>query len=126
MWNCSEIRNDSEDCVTLLLEGDLTIQNARELRDAVLRAQEKGASVSLNLEKVTGADVSCLQVFCSAHRSLVKSGRRLSLLRPVPAPFMQAVRETGYERERGCALDTHHTCLWSIGGIHEQDHHDRG
>ncbi|MEW6669064.1 MAG: STAS domain-containing protein [Thermodesulfobacteriota bacterium] len=123
--NC-EMRNDAGDCVVLMLEGDLTIQNARELREAVLRAQETAASLSLNLEKVTAADVSCLQVLCSAHRTLVKSRRRMSLLKPLPAPFVRSVQEAGFERERGCALDSHHTCLWCIGGDHEQDHHDRG
>lgn len=114
VMNC-QMKSDGGDCVVLKLEGDLTIQVAGELRDAVLRAQESAGHLALNLETVTGVDVSCLQVFCSAHRTLVKSGRQLSLVHPVPASFMQSVREAGYERERGCALDIHHTCLWSMG-----------
>lgn len=112
--NCQVI-DDSGDRVVLMLEGDLTIQTACELRNAVVQSQENTAHLALNLEKVTGADVPCLQVFCSAHRTLVKSGRRLSIVRPLPAPFMQIVREAGFQREHGCAFDNHHTCLWSTG-----------
>jgi hypothetical protein len=33
----------------------------------------------------------------------------------VPEAFDRVVRQAGYNRERGCALDAHHTCLWCSG-----------
>lgn len=113
--NC-QTKEESGDRVTLNLEGDLTVQNACALRDAIVQAQETGRHLALNLENVTGADVSCLQLFCSAHRTLVKSDRRLTLVRPLPEIFDGIVRQAGFNRERGCALDIFHDCLWCTGG----------
>jgi anti-anti-sigma factor len=115
IMNC-QIMEESVDRVVLMLEGDLTVQTACELRDVIVQAQETGRHLGLNLEKVTGADVSCLQVFCSAHRSLAKSDRRLTFTGPLPESFARVIRQAGFNRERGCALDVHHTCLWCTGG----------
>jgi anti-anti-sigma regulatory factor len=111
-----QIMGEPGDQSVLRLEGDLTILTARELKDAIMQSQKSGRHLALNLEKVIGADVSCLQVFCSAHRTLAKSNRRLTFDGPLPETFVRIVRQAGFNRERGCALDVHHTCLWCTGG----------
>jgi len=109
------VKDDSGQTATLRLDGELTVQRASELKGVLLDAQEGVERLFLNLEGVTGADVSGLQLLCSAHRSAVKSNKCLSVTDKASAPFVKAVRDAGYEREQGCPFDPGQTCLWRRG-----------
>lgn len=98
---------------TLTLAGELTIQCAGDLKDTILRLQESVESLLLNLEGVSGADISCLQVLCSAHRLSVKANKQLGFTGGIPAAFKQAVADAGYAKEV-CCTDGCGTCLWAI------------
>jgi anti-anti-sigma factor len=100
---------------TLQLDGELYIRRASELKKILLQAQEGVDHLILNLEGVTGADVSGLQLLCALHRTAVKENKRLTVAGTPSPSFRQAVRGAGYERERGCPLDRDQSCLWKAG-----------
>ncbi len=104
---------------TLILEGDLNIQRAVELKDLLMRSRELNESLLLKTEKVIGADVSCLQVLCSAHRTWMKSGRHLAVEGRLSAALAKAADDAGYRRERGCMHDQQRSCFWVMGDEHE-------
>ena len=63
------IKEDSGKACTLRLEGELGIQRASELKKILLEAQGGSKNLILNLEGVTGTDVSGLQLLCEIGRA---------------------------------------------------------
>jgi anti-anti-sigma regulatory factor len=96
----------------LTLDGDLTVNRAEELRMLLIKALIDADQVRVEFGPVTGVDLSCLQLLCSAHRSAGRMQRRLSLSGDWPEPFKQTVEQAGYARHTGCRLDSDHSCLW--------------
>jgi anti-anti-sigma regulatory factor len=100
----------------LRLEGDLGIEQAGELREIFIREMEIQGPLNLNLDGVKTAHVACLQILCSAHRTFWTSGQGLTLDGPLPPLFNQALEDAGFDREKGCPLDSTQTCLFASGG----------
>jgi anti-anti-sigma regulatory factor len=96
----------------ITLEGDLTVGQADGLRMLLIKALIDADHVQVNFGSVTGVDLSCLQLLCSAHRSAGRMKRRLSMSGGWPDLFEKTVKEAGYARFTGCRLDVDHSCLW--------------
>ncbi len=99
----------------LTLQGDLTIGEAEALKVALLKGLAQVDSVTVNLEQVTSIDLSCLQVFCSAHRTFDSAKKVLSFYRQGLVPFEQTLRLAGFIREKLCDLKPNTACLWGGG-----------
>ncbi len=97
---------------TITLEGDLTVNRAEELRMLLIKALIDADRVHIDFGAVHDADLSCLQLLCSAHRSAGRMKRSLSLSGNWPQPVEKTIRAGGYARLRGCPLDVDHSCLW--------------
>lgn len=112
---------ESGDKRSILLDGDLTLQNAESLRKAFLKALVESDNVSLVFKNVRNVDLSCLQLLCSAHRSAARLQKRLAIEGAVPKALKDAADEAGYCRLKGCKLDRDESCLWIsvAGGNHE-------
>ena len=104
----------SADQTQLQVSGDITIQNAQECLEALRDFQGKGGNLLLlNLEGVTGADVSFLQLICSLHRTCLKAGQNLTLKGNMPETFKTIVESSGYRRPGACKFGGNNPCLWS-------------
>jgi len=101
------------------LAGEMTIQYAGRLREVLLKAFAEREELSLDLEGITEADVACLQVLCTAHKTFLTSNKALKTIGQTAAPFEQAVNDSGYRRKMGCHADPDRNCLWVTGGRHE-------
>jgi anti-anti-sigma regulatory factor len=97
---------------SVILEGSLTVDRAEELRLVLIKAIIDAGQVELTFGSVTGVDVACLQLLCSAHRSALRLQKRFVLSDKWPEPFKQAVIDAGYARLTGCRLDKDHSCIW--------------
>ena len=96
----------------LTFEGDLTIEHADEIWRTFRDTLDDRKAVSLNLEKVTGVDASCLQLICAAHRACEADGRVFVFDGNVSESFAAAARNAGFVRYNcGVAKDTT-ICLW--------------
>jgi anti-anti-sigma regulatory factor len=107
--------DDPKDRETIALAGDLKLPQAGTLKNSLLQALEGDKDLVVAIDQVNEVDVSCLQVFCAAHRTFLKSGRRLVFNGPLPPLFLKSMEEAGFGRERGCALNRTKTCLWAQG-----------
>ncbi len=110
MIDC-KVKNSKKKSI-LNLEGELTIINASELKNILLDAIDKSKDIELNLDKVTNVDLSCLQLFCSAHRTSLKLDIHLSINSNHPDVFNNAVRDAAFPLNKGCKLDCNNSCLW--------------
>ena len=111
-----EMQVDCSDNGVMRLEGELTIQHAGRLKEALLKAFAEVEELSLDLERVTEADVACLQVLCTAHRTFLAADKELKTTGRVSESFERAVNDSGYRRKTGCHSDPDRNCLWVTGG----------
>ncbi len=111
----SGMKEESGRTGTLPLEGEMNIRRASDLKRILLQAHDDADNLILNLEGVTGADVSGLQLLCALHRTVLQTQKRLTVIGIASPSFRLAVRDAGFERERGCPLDRDQSCLWKAG-----------
>lgn len=100
---------------TLNLGGKLTIQNAVPLKESLLKALKGAIEVTVDLEKVTDVDTSCLQLFCSAHRTAIDEKKKFSIVGDSSKVFTEVSADAGFPRHIGCAQDNENSCIW-VGG----------
>ncbi len=108
----SSMRNLSSDKGVLHLEGELTLPNAAELRTMLIKALIDADAVTVRFGSLEDLDLSCLQLFCSAHRSAVRLKKQLRFDGTLPRILQDAAEAAGYSRLKGCHLDSEKSCLW--------------
>jgi len=98
--------------VELSFEGELTIPKVAELKVQLVKALEKSGGMSLNLKNVTRADLTFLQLLCSAHRSAYKAGK-VMMLTDVSEAVDSEVIAAGFIRDNmSCGQNCSDSCLW--------------
>jgi anti-anti-sigma regulatory factor len=102
----------SGDTRIILLEGDLTLPHAPEIRTAFMKALVEADDVLIRFGNVRELDLSCLQLLCSAHRSAARLKKRVRFEGDVPRKLSDAADTAGYSHLKGCKLDTENSCLW--------------
>lgn len=118
-YACDE-KYSMTDCITedkmgvriLRFTGDLTVSRADEVKSALLESMKEAEHIEIDLSSVSEADLSCLQLFCSAHRTSKQLGKFFRLSNNAAGAFKEAVKSAGYARSSGCVLDTDKECLW--------------
>jgi len=97
----------------LVLEGDVTIENAQTLHGALLDPQGAVRDLVVNLSGVRDIDVTGLQLLCSAHHAARKKNRTVSLAHVGPV-LREAMDRLGFLRHIGCGEDSSGSCLWIV------------
>ena len=104
---------EGEDRATLVVNGEVSIQNAMGFLAALDEWIEKSDTLELNLGGVAEADLTCLQLLCSAHRALMKMKKNLIVTgEELPEAISKVAREAGFVREQGCCGEGIHRCMW--------------
>ncbi len=103
---------DAGHLAVLTLRGELKQNHADELKAHLRRSLDYVGRIVVNCEKVTGVDLACLQVLCSAYRFSQALHKEFSFVGHRPELFLQAVRRSGYEHCVGCGLECDNGCLW--------------
>ncbi len=106
-------QNQTGDQGTIILEGELTVPHAEELKSAFLKALINGRALNIRFGAVQDVDLSCLQVLCSAHKSAVRMKKQVCFDGTVPKILKDAAEAAGYTRLSGCKLDSEKSCLWT-------------
>jgi anti-anti-sigma factor len=101
----------SSETGSLVLEGELIIEHAEELKRVLLETLEKQDSLVINMEHVDKVDLFGIQVLCSAHRLAMKSGKELTLTGEQPEALRDAIVMAGYGPTVACSADK--ICPWN-------------
>jgi len=99
----------------LKLDGEVNVAHATDLKDALIQSLEMAETVEINLNDVTGIDLSCLQLLCSAHRTAAKKGKTLTIKDPALPMYIEARKKAGFMYSKSCRFVTTDDCLW-VGG----------
>ncbi|MEW6264976.1 MAG: STAS domain-containing protein [Thermodesulfobacteriota bacterium] len=97
---------------TLGLSGEWGIEAAAELKEALLTCLAEAKEVVVDLDRLEETSLPCLQLLCSAHRTALSRGKRLTLSVRRPDHFSRAVNLSGFQRHTGCSWDRGRSCLW--------------
>ena len=109
MDNIAELKRDLK---SVTLAGDLTVENASEIRDALIEAIHKEDGISLDISGVTDLDVSFLQIICSLHRTVFKTGKTINIQGEMPRSIRHAISDYGYICRGDCIYDEQKTCVF--------------
>ena len=103
------------DTKVVTFTGDLSVHRAREVKETLLAALKTGKQLVLEFTDYKRADLSFIQLLCSAHRTCALSGMPLKLGASTPDMFLKTVDEAGFLREKCCVFSKDKTCLWLRG-----------
>lgn len=109
--------NRSGSTGVLLLEDELTLPYAADLRTALIKALLDSDDISIAVRNVRDIDLSSLQLLCSAQRSAVRLNKRVAFTGRLPKIFKNLVAGAGFARAAGCKLDCGKNCLWTGSGV---------
>jgi ABC-type transporter Mla MlaB component len=101
----------------LLLENELTLPYAADLRTALIKSLLDADDISIAVRNVRDIDLSCLQLLCSAQRSAVRLRKRVAFTGRLPKIFKNLVAAAGFARAAGCKQDCGKDCLWTDSGV---------
>ena len=99
----------------VVVSGDMTIQNAGEIRNLLLEAFSGGEGVCLEMDKVAGVDLAGLQLLCAAHRSAMTDKKHFSVSGIYNEAIKTVIMDAGFPRRSGCVEDIDKTCVWTGG-----------
>jgi ABC-type transporter Mla MlaB component len=89
--------------------GRLTASQAGRLHRLLIEAFERSGRVELSVHDVQEADLTFLQLLCSAHRTAAARGASFVLSGLETAePVLRLIHEAGAERDAGCP----EVCVW--------------
>jgi anti-anti-sigma regulatory factor len=91
-------------------QGALTVQRVVALKEELFLGLDELDKILINLSGATEIDPACMQLLCSAHRTAISLNKELALIGG--GHLAEAMREAGFLRHIGCALDCNHSCLW--------------
>jgi anti-anti-sigma regulatory factor len=101
--------------ITVVVTGEMTIQNAAEIRNALLQAFSDGERLILKMDKVTAVDLAGLQLLCAAHRSSIADKKHFSVSGIYNEAIKSVIMDAGFPRRSGCVEDIDKTCVWTGG-----------
>jgi anti-anti-sigma regulatory factor len=106
---------DTSGIKNVVINGGMTIQNAGEIRNAMLEAFSTGEGLRLELGKITEIDLAGLQLLCAAHRTSMIEQKYFSIRGIENEAIKSVIRDAGFPRHIGCAQDINKTCIWTEG-----------
>jgi anti-anti-sigma factor len=106
---------NSKSILKVVLDGELTIQRASELKEAFMAHQLSGKTLHVDLSNVSAIDVSGLQLICSLHKTAQSCNGSVRIASPVPEPIRQTLKRTGFAGRQSAKPNCGCTCLWDPG-----------
>jgi len=106
----ARLERTSEGAV-LNLSGCLTVWSAAEAKEALSRALGEADRVEVDLAGVETADVTAIQLLCSAHRSAAERSKSV-VLRNTGGAVRRLAEDAGLVPRAGCRDG----CLWAEEG----------
>ncbi len=95
--------NKSEGASTIALSGELTLEFAEDLKNALITSIDSSEKISIHLRDIAEADLSFLQLLCSAHKTSNEKGKRIGFSEPGMPPVVQTLMDnSGVSLNKGC------------------------
>ena len=93
------------------IKGELCIEQALDLKAALMESLEKTEQVCVNLEGVSKIDITCTQIFCAANKSCEKTQSRLQK-ENLPPEIRNSLIQLGYDNHQEDSHGPCARCFW--------------
>ena len=93
------------------LVGAMTIECALEVKSILLELLANRDHLFLNIDEVSEADLSCLQLLCALHKSAMQEGKIVTLNFSRSSVITETLLKAGCSRHKGCTGNGE--CFWS-------------
>jgi anti-anti-sigma regulatory factor len=94
--------------------GEFTASQMQEARKLFIKSLIDSDDVVVDFREITAADLTCLQLLCSAHRSAGRLHKRFRFAGNARPPALNSAAEAaGFLRACGCSRDIGQSCLWA-------------
>ncbi len=101
---------DGAEAKNITFRGDLTIQSAGEVRRILREALDSCQTIKISLKDIENLDLSCIQLFCAAHKTAFKADKRLTLDATLPEAAIRAIEQAGFDCLKGCGNNEENAC----------------
>lgn len=91
------------------VSGDLTVSYVVELHSVLREALQASNAVEIKVGEVDRADLTLLQLFCSAHRAALSKDKRFDVTGNRNG-LLGMDCFAGFTREKGCVIDRNNNC----------------
>jgi anti-anti-sigma regulatory factor len=101
---------------TLVVEGDMTINHIRDLKDRLVEAFDSAEQVTVDVSAATAIDVAGIQLLCACRRFSTGRGKRMCLQLGENVQFAEFLDEVGFARDFICSHDDVGECSCASAG----------
>ncbi|MGE4267289.1 MAG: STAS domain-containing protein [Deferribacterales bacterium] len=91
------------------ISGNLTVSYVVELHSHLREALQESDAVEIRIGKVDNADLTLLQLLCSAHRAALSKDKRFDVTGN-KNELLSMDCFAGFTREKGCVIDKYNNC----------------
>lgn len=102
---------EGAETTNIIFRGDLTIQSAGEIRRILHEALDTCHAIKISLKDTEILDLSCIQIFCAAHKTAFKANKQLILDGALPGAAIRVIEQAGFHCLRTCGNNSENTCL---------------
>ena len=95
--------------VVIRVSGALTVSNVVELHSKLRELLNTADAVEMEIGETRDADLTFLQLLCSAHRAFVARNKRFTVT-GLKNDLLSRENFSGFTRERGCTRDKWSDC----------------
>jgi len=88
--------SEAQDKSIVVLSGKITLPNIKEAHSTLLEVLDRDAPASIDIDGVTEADLSFVQLIESARRTFAERGRALSLRSAAGEAVLPVLRRGGF------------------------------
>jgi len=92
----------SEESGRLAMGGSLTVENAARIREELIRVFRESDRIALEIEEDVVADLSFLQILCSAYRTAFLEKKTFELDLAAAPGIRQLLMAAGYQFDKQC------------------------
>jgi anti-anti-sigma regulatory factor len=96
----------------LTINGSVTIKNVGALKKVLIDMIDQTDNLIINIAEISDVDITFLQLLCSAHKTLLRNNKSLTISESCPESFRKTINKSGYSQHKGCGLDKNNSCLW--------------
>lgn len=108
--------HETEEIVTVILSGNLTIDKAQELKELFQMILEKKKYTQVNIEKIEKIDVAGIQVLCAFHRTAKEYGVMVHSSTELKPEIKIELERAAVWRDIYCEKHTNTGCFYERGG----------
>ncbi|MGE4319515.1 MAG: STAS domain-containing protein [Deferribacterales bacterium] len=101
---------ENQEKVVIKVEGDMTVQHTGELHRILLAYLEQNKDVEIEFGDIEDADMTFMQLLCSAHRTFNAKDRHLTVSGK-KNDLLNMKKLAGFVRHRGCSRDKFMNCI---------------